>query len=66
MPSDLETELHQVLGHVLELPPMSDADAVRFIRELKSMPNPSPQRLEWIKSLDDAWRRAAAADMARR
>lgn len=64
--SDILDELREILGPIVEMPAMSDADAVRFIQELKSMPDPTPQRLEWIRALEDAWHRAAAPDMARR
>ena len=65
MTDDLGRELRDILGPTLDLPPMSDADAVRFIMELKAMPYPSPQRLAWIAELEAAWHRAAAADMKR-
>jgi hypothetical protein len=64
--SDLNDQLRAILGPVLDTGPVSDADAVRWIMELKALPNPTPQRLEWIKSLEEAWHRAAAADMAKR
>ncbi len=63
---DLEKELRNILGTVIDLPPMTDAEAIRFINELKAMPNPSAQRTEWIRELDEAWHRAAAPDMMRR
>jgi hypothetical protein len=64
--SDLDDELAAILGPILTLPPLSDADAVRFIRELREMPDPTPQRLAWIEGLEAAWHRAAAPDMRRR
>lgn len=64
--TDLSKELRNILGPVLELPPLSDAEAVRWIMELKAMPNPTPERLAWIRDLDDAWHSAAAPDMRRR
>jgi len=63
---DLSDELREILGPTLELPPLSDAEAVRFIQELKAMPNPSPSALAWIKELEAAWFRAAEPDMRRR
>jgi len=66
MSNDLDAQLREILGPVLELPPMSDAEAVRFIMELKATPNPSPQRLAWIRDLEKAWYQAAADDMAKR
>ena len=63
--TDLDKELREILGSVLELPPVSDAEAVRWIMEMKAMPNPTPARLEWLRSLEEAWHRAAAPDMKR-
>ena len=35
--SDIEDELHAILGPMVDLPPMNDAEeAVRFIAELKA------------------------------
>ncbi|RYE50716.1 MAG: hypothetical protein EOP21_03200 [Hyphomicrobiales bacterium] len=64
--NDLHDELRALLGPVLDMGPVSDADAIRWIMELKALPDPTPQRLEWIKNLEEAWHQAAAADMARR
>lgn len=63
--SDLDKELRELLGPIIDMPPVSDAEAVRWIMELKAMPNPTPERLEWIRSLEEAWHRAAAPDMKR-
>jgi hypothetical protein len=64
--TDLDKELREILGPVLEMPPMTDAEAVRFIAELKAMRKPDEPRSELIEALEEAWHRAAASDMARR
>lgn len=63
--TDLSKELRDILGPVLDLPPLSDAESVRFILEMRALRKPDEPTSELVEALEEAWRRAAAADMKR-
>lgn len=62
---DLGKELRDILGHTLDLPPLSDAEAVRFILEMKALQKPGQPPSDLVGALEEAWHRAAAPDMKR-
>lgn len=60
---DLLDELREILGPTAELQPLTDAQAVKHIAQLKAMHQPDQPPSQVIEGLEEAWRAAAAPDM---
>ena len=62
---DLTDELREILGPMAEIQPLTDAQAVDFIAQLKATQKPHQPPSQLIAGLEEAWREAAAPDMRR-